>query len=268
MADVQHASLTGSSLHSSKIVTFTGDASAYTPTETGIIVAKTDVTPNKLYRTTGLSAGNVVEIGTSTAGAAGTLVIDTITTNAVEISDSADVFINNTGTSSAAVLDFTFDIPTATEITGTRTDSISQYAEAKRFVSFRIGDDEAWNGQLPNNTLMVDLRISFWQENDITPHQGIGFLAIGFKEFNNDASHWGSIIYDSSWNWWGSGPSGWNWHFVSPALTTDLTGTDGTDNRMNFNFYRDGAAAYMSVENRGGSVLNFYAEMTCITGTP
>lgn len=43
--------------------TFTGNPAAYTPTETGVLVVRGDVTPNQLYRTTGTSAGAVIAVG-------------------------------------------------------------------------------------------------------------------------------------------------------------------------------------------------------------
>lgn len=44
--------------------TFTGDPASFSPSESDIFAVKTDTTPNRLYRTTGTGAGNVVFIGT------------------------------------------------------------------------------------------------------------------------------------------------------------------------------------------------------------
>jgi hypothetical protein len=63
MTLIIHNELSPASCHPPKAVTFTGDPAAYVPAVAGILVLKTDVTPNQLYRTTGTAAGNVVEIG-------------------------------------------------------------------------------------------------------------------------------------------------------------------------------------------------------------
>lgn len=58
-----HVSLTPADCHPPKAVTFTGDPAAYVPAVAGVLVLKTDVTPNQLYRTTGTTAGAVTAIG-------------------------------------------------------------------------------------------------------------------------------------------------------------------------------------------------------------
>lgn len=64
MVDIQHTDLTGSAqLHPPLSKGFTGAAASYTPDAVDELVVKTDVTPNILYRTTGVSAGDVTQIG-------------------------------------------------------------------------------------------------------------------------------------------------------------------------------------------------------------
>lgn len=63
MVDIQHTDLTPTQSHPPKAETFTGLASAYTPTAANQLVVKTDVTPHELFRTTGVLAGDVVKIG-------------------------------------------------------------------------------------------------------------------------------------------------------------------------------------------------------------
>lgn len=64
MVDIQHASLTGDTqLHPPLAKNFTGDAAIYTPDNANELVVKTDVTPHVLYRTTGVLAGDVIQIG-------------------------------------------------------------------------------------------------------------------------------------------------------------------------------------------------------------
>lgn len=64
MVDIQHTALTGSGqLHPPLSKTFTGAVAAYVPDNVDELVVKTDVTPNILYRTTGVLAGNITQIG-------------------------------------------------------------------------------------------------------------------------------------------------------------------------------------------------------------
>ena len=103
MPQVEHNTLTGAQLHSSKIVTFTGDPAAYVPTEAGILVqCLTSPNAGKLYRTTGTTAGALMS-GSANDGAAATISIGTITTGAA----GSNATVTNSGTTSAAVLDFT-----------------------------------------------------------------------------------------------------------------------------------------------------------------
>ena len=80
MANVEHNALTGSSLHNSKATSFTGDPSAFTPGESGVFYVRTDVTPRKLFMSTGTTAGALTEVGSATAGAAATVSVGTVTT--------------------------------------------------------------------------------------------------------------------------------------------------------------------------------------------
>lgn len=99
---VEHNTLTGGNLHSSKVVTFTGDPANYVPTESGILV-QCQTAPNvgKLYRTTGTSAGNL-QLASGADGTAATVSIGTVTTGAA----GSSATVSNSGTSQAAVLDF------------------------------------------------------------------------------------------------------------------------------------------------------------------
>lgn len=73
MAVVQHRTQAGANLHNSKATAFTGSPSAFTPTETGVFYVKTDVTPNRLYRSTGTTAGALAEIGSAGVTGSGTV---------------------------------------------------------------------------------------------------------------------------------------------------------------------------------------------------
>ena len=99
---VEHNTLTGGNLHSSKVVTFSGDPANYVPTESGILV-QCQTAPNlgKLYRTTGTSAGNL-QLASGADGTAATVSIGTVTTGAA----GSSATVSNSGTSQAAVLDF------------------------------------------------------------------------------------------------------------------------------------------------------------------
>lgn len=99
---VEHNTLTGGNLHSSKVVTFTGDPANYVPTESGILV-QCQTAPNvgKLYRTTGTSAGNL-QLASGADGTAATVSIGTVTTGAA----GSSATVVNSGTNQAAVLDF------------------------------------------------------------------------------------------------------------------------------------------------------------------
>ena len=103
MPEVEHNILTGAQLHSSKVVTFTGDPSSYVPTEAGILVqCLTAPNAGKLYRTTGTTAGALMS-GSAADGQAATVSIGAITTG----SAGSNATVTNSGTTSAAVLDFT-----------------------------------------------------------------------------------------------------------------------------------------------------------------
>ena len=103
MPEVEHNILTGAQLHSSKVVTFTGDPSSYVPTEAGILVqCLTAPNAGKLYRTTGTTAGALMS-GSAADGQAATISIGAITTG----SAGSNATVTNSGTTSAAVLDFT-----------------------------------------------------------------------------------------------------------------------------------------------------------------
>jgi hypothetical protein len=103
MPEVEHNILTGAQLHSSKVVTFTGDPASYVPTEAGILVqCLTAPNAGKLYRTTGTTAGALMS-GSAADGQAATVSIGTITTG----SAGSNATVTNSGTTSAAVLDFT-----------------------------------------------------------------------------------------------------------------------------------------------------------------
>lgn len=99
---VEHNTLTGGNLHSSKVVTFTGDPANYVPTESGILV-QCQTAPNvgKLYRTTGTSAG-ALQLASGADGTAATVSIGTVTTGAA----GSSATVANSGTNQAAVLDF------------------------------------------------------------------------------------------------------------------------------------------------------------------
>lgn len=86
MVDVQHTDLTPTQRHPPKAETFTGLPSAYTPALANQIVVKTDVSPHILYRTTGVSAGDVVQIGSvaiESQDEGGSLTTETTTFNFV-----------------------------------------------------------------------------------------------------------------------------------------------------------------------------------------
>lgn len=103
MPEVEHNILTGAQLHSSKVVTFTGDPASYVPTEAGILVqCLTAPNAGKLYRTTGTTAGALMS-GSAADGQAATVSIGTITTGEA----GSNATVANSGTTSAAVLDFT-----------------------------------------------------------------------------------------------------------------------------------------------------------------
>jgi hypothetical protein len=103
MPEVEHNILTGAQLHSSKVVTFTGDPASYVPTEAGILVqCLTAPNAGKLYRTTGTTAGALMS-GSAADGQAATVSIGAITTG----SAGSNATVTNSGTTSAAVLDFT-----------------------------------------------------------------------------------------------------------------------------------------------------------------
>jgi hypothetical protein len=103
MPEVEHNILTGAQLHSSKVVTFTGDPSSYVPTEAGILVqCLTAPNAGKLYRTTGTTAGALMS-GSAADGQAATVSIGAITTG----NAGSNATVTNSGTTSAAVLDFT-----------------------------------------------------------------------------------------------------------------------------------------------------------------
>ncbi len=66
-----HSAVAAIDAHASKVVTFTGDETAYVPAETGIFLVNTSDSPNTLWRSTGTEAGNLVQIGDGiVAGAA------------------------------------------------------------------------------------------------------------------------------------------------------------------------------------------------------
>lgn len=87
MVDIQHTDLTGSGqLHPPLAKTFTGAAASYTPDNADELVVKTDVTPHILYRTTGVLAGDVVQIGSvaiESQDEGGSLTTETTTFNFV-----------------------------------------------------------------------------------------------------------------------------------------------------------------------------------------
>jgi hypothetical protein len=85
------------------VVTFTGDPASYVPTEAGILVqCLTAPNAGKLYRTTGTTAGALMS-GSAADGAAATISIGAITTG----NAGSNATVTNSGTTSAAVLDFT-----------------------------------------------------------------------------------------------------------------------------------------------------------------
>lgn len=99
---VEHNTLTGATLHSSKVVTFTGDPANYVPTEVGILVqCLTSPNAGKLYRTTGTTAGALMS-GSGADGTAATISIGNVTTGAA----GSSATVTNSGTNQAAVLDF------------------------------------------------------------------------------------------------------------------------------------------------------------------
>ena len=102
---IEHSLLSGAALHNSKVLTFTGDPAAYVPTEAGILVCcLTAPNVGKLYRTTGITAGDVTLLATGQDGAAATLSIGSVGTT----SPSDPPTVANSGTANNAVLDFTF----------------------------------------------------------------------------------------------------------------------------------------------------------------
>lgn len=99
---VEHNTLTGATLHSSKVVTFTGDPANYVPTEVGILVqCLTSPNAGKLYRTTGTTAGALMS-GSGADGTAATISIGDVTTGTA----GSSATVTNSGTNQAAVLDF------------------------------------------------------------------------------------------------------------------------------------------------------------------
>lgn len=58
-----HSSSPASQNHPPRGVTFSGDPSVYTPSESGILIIREDSFPKKLYMTTGINAGDLEEIG-------------------------------------------------------------------------------------------------------------------------------------------------------------------------------------------------------------
>lgn len=99
---VEHNTLTGATLHSSKVVTFTGDPANYVPTEVGILVqCLTSPNAGKLYRTTGTTAGALMS-GSGADGTAATISIGNVTTGTA----GSSATVTNSGTNQAAVLDF------------------------------------------------------------------------------------------------------------------------------------------------------------------
>lgn len=66
MPTINHLDLPASELHSPVVTGFTGAPASYTPAEAGLVVIATDT--NFIYRTTGTSAGDVVQIGGSGGG--------------------------------------------------------------------------------------------------------------------------------------------------------------------------------------------------------
>jgi hypothetical protein len=108
MTTPQHRDMAGAQLHNSKILTFTGAPASYTPPESGIIVTcLTSPNVGKLYRTTGTTAGAVTLLAAGVDGAAATVSIGDVTATA---GASPDVVVANSGTSTAAILDFDFTV--------------------------------------------------------------------------------------------------------------------------------------------------------------
>jgi len=150
------------------------------------------------------------------------------------------------------------------ELVGTRTDSITQRTFQKYWSQFRIGDDQAWNAQLPDNTVIIRSELSFHVEDASNYFMGTGLFWIAFQEADPDATWFPTGGWDEAWNWWGGQVTG-NWNFFS---TTEekypFTGTSGTDNNLNINAYRDGSLAYLTIENRWGHPGTFLLETTCL----
>ena len=132
---VQHNALTGSALHNSKATSFTGAPASFTPTESGVFYVRTDVTPNVLYRSTGTSAGALVEVASAAAGAAATVSVGNVTVD----EGTAAAVVTNVGTTSAAVLDFEFTLPAPSEYGGTSTTLRTIAASGSQTVTTQAG---------------------------------------------------------------------------------------------------------------------------------
>lgn len=160
----EHNTLDGVNQHSAKSTNFTGDPTAYTPTESGILVTRTDVTPNVLYRTTGTSLGAVTRVG-AVEGTAATVDVDGVTTTTLPAGQDATVVVNNTGTINAATFDFDFSIPAGASSTTTTTAAFTQPAEAAS-VSVSVAST---SGFAANQIVFIDASTgSYYQIASIT----------------------------------------------------------------------------------------------------
>ena len=99
----EHNELIGAQLHPPQPLTFTGAVGSYTPPSAGVLAVRTDVEPRLLYVTTGTTAGALVPFGTEGVGA--TIAIGNVTAEPEDVL----ITVNDSGTTSAAVLDFDFN---------------------------------------------------------------------------------------------------------------------------------------------------------------
>ena len=99
----EHNELIGAQLHPPQPLTFTGAVGSYTPPSAGVLAVRTDVEPRLLYVTTGTTAGALVPFGTEGVGA--TIAIGSVTAEPEDVL----ITVNDSGTTSAAVLDFDFN---------------------------------------------------------------------------------------------------------------------------------------------------------------
>lgn len=209
----EHNTLDGADQHSAKSTNFTGDPTAYTPTESGILVVRTDVTPNVLYRTTGTTLGAVTRVGAA-EGTAATVDVDGVTTTTLPAGQDATVVVNNTGTINAATFDFDFSIPAGASSTTTTTVAFTQPAEAAS-VSASVAST---SGFAANQIVFIDAGAgSYYQIESITDATTLSVTNLA--GYGNVAA--GQTIASGS-NVVPGGRQG-------PAGTNGTNGTDGAD---------------------------------------